>query len=342
MSAAAPIETRDLLMRFPQQQGWKSILKREPGKVALADISLTVESGEIFGLLGPNGAGKTTLVKILSTLTIPSAGQAFVAGLDVVRDSLAVRRRLGVVYGDERSFYWRLSALDNLLFYASLYGIPSREARSRSMELLEMVGLSHAAHLRMHHYSSGMKQRASIARGLLNDPDILIMDEPTRTLDPMAAGELRRLMKERVVRAGRTVLLATNIMAEAEALCDRIAFINSGRIEMIGEIDAIRSVLQADEVHHLVVSGLPHGFIDRLRTLPGIDSLTATAVGGGQQRLELSTGRDGAIIPDIVRRVVEAGGDVWSCSREKLTLDEMFRIIVEKSRKAEERERVAV
>ncbi|MBI5285482.1 MAG: ABC transporter ATP-binding protein, partial [Chloroflexi bacterium] len=208
---ARVIETHDLVMQFPRQQGWKSFFKREPGKLALSGVTLSIPKGEIFGLLGPNGAGKTTLVKILSTLTIPTGGKAYVNGLDVVKDSLGVRGRIGVVYGDERTFYWRLSALDNLLFYAALYGIPPTRARERAWELLELVGLKHAAHTRMHHYSSGMKQRASIARGLINDPDILIMDEPTRTLDPMAALEVRRLVKDRVVNESRTVLIATNI-----------------------------------------------------------------------------------------------------------------------------------
>ncbi|HEY5625004.1 MAG TPA: ATP-binding cassette domain-containing protein, partial [Dehalococcoidia bacterium] len=132
------IKTENLVMQFPQQQGWKALFNHKPGKLALNQISLTIKRGEIFGLLGPNGAGKTTLVKILSTLTIPTAGTATVAGLDVVTDSIKVRQRLGVVYGDERTFFWRLSGLDNLIFYASLFGLTSKEARLRSLELLEL------------------------------------------------------------------------------------------------------------------------------------------------------------------------------------------------------------
>jgi len=334
------IETHNLVMQFPTQQGWKSFFKREPGKVALSDVTVTIPKGEIFGLLGPNGAGKTTLVKILSTLTIPTGGSALVDGFDVVSDSIAVRRRLGVVYGDERTFYWRLSALENLLFYAALYEIPAKDARRRAEELLELVGLSQAAHVRMHHYSSGMKQRASIARGLLNDPDILIMDEPTRTLDPMAALELRRLVKERVVNESRTVLIATNIMAEAESLCDRIAFINAGRVEMIGEIDEIRSTLQANELHQIVVGGLTYAAIEGLRMVSGVDSLKAIPLDGDRYRLELATERDAPAVPTIVRKIVESGGDVWSCGKRELTLEEMFTTIVEKSLATVKREPV--
>jgi ABC-2 type transport system ATP-binding protein len=334
------IETREVTMRFPRQQGWKSLFRSEPGKVALDRVSVDVARGEIFGLLGPNGAGKTTLVKVLSTLTIPTSGQATVAGLDVVRDSIGVRRRLGVVYGDERTFYWRISALENLLFYAALYGVPRAEARQRSLDVLDLVGLGHAAHMRMHHYSSGMKQRASIARGLLNDPEILIMDEPTRALDPMAALELRRLVRERVVSERRTVLIATNIMAEAEALCDRVAFINGGQVQMTGEIGELRAVLQADEVHHVVAGGMTYVSIEALRALPGIESLKAVPLANDQYRLEVTTKREAAAVPALVRRIVEGGGDVWSCGKRELTLEEMFTTLVERGHREGTRERV--
>jgi ABC-2 type transport system ATP-binding protein len=328
-------------MQFPQQQGWKALFKREPGKIALRGVNVQVHEGEIFGLLGPNGAGKTTLIKILTTLTIPSDGQAFVSGLDVVKNSLQVRKRVGVVYGDERAFFWRLSGLDNLLFYAALYHIPADEARRRATELLQMVGLGEAMNLRMHHYSSGMKQRTSIARGLLNDPDILIMDEPTRSLDPIAAQELRKLVKERIAKEGRTVLVATNIMAEAEYLCDRIAFISAGQIQLVGEIDDLRTVLQSEEKHRLVVGKITAAAIETLRAQPGVDAMNVQPMDGGRFRLDLTVQRDLPVIPAIVRRVVEAGGDVWLAEPQELTLDEMFGIVVEKSRAAApEREKV--
>ena len=331
LASVPAIETRDLVMQFPQQQGWKALFNREPGKVALKGISLKIPRGEIFGLLGPNGAGKTTLIKILTTLTIPSAGEARVMGLDVVKDSIEIRHRVGVVYGDERTFFWRLSAFDNLLFYAALYKIPAKKARRRAGELLELVGLEEAMNLRMHHYSSGMKQRASIARGLLNDPDILIMDEPTRNLDPIVSHELRTLVKERVADERRTVLVATNIMAEAEFLCHRIAFISSGEIQLIGEIDYLRGILQSEQKHQMVVSGLGIAALETLRNVPGVDALNLVQ-NSSHVRLDLTVNREAPVIPTVVRRVVEMGGDVWSSSPEELTLDEMFSIVVEKSR----------
>jgi ABC-2 type transport system ATP-binding protein len=334
------ISATDLVMQFPQQQGWRALFKKDPGKVALDHVTLEVEPGELFGLLGPNGAGKTTLVKILSTLSIPSGGRASVGGLDVVRHSVEVRKRLGVVYGDERTFFWRLSVLDNLLYYASLYRIPGDRARERAWELLDLVGLSASAQLRMHHFSSGMKQRASIARGLLNDPDILIMDEPTRSLDPVAALDLRTLVKERVLNERRTVLLATNIMSEAEHLCDRMAFINRGRIELSGQIEQLRDRLQADEVHEMVVSGLAHARIESLIELPGVDAFELTPLADERTLIAVSVRRGLPIVPEILRCIIENGGDVWSCSERELSLEEMFTLVVKEDRAEAEREKV--
>lgn len=318
------------------------MFRREPGKYALKEIDLTVRRGEIFGLLGPNGAGKTTLVKILSTLTIPTSGRVRVAGLDVVRNSLDVRSRVGVVYGDERTLYWRLSGLDNLMFYAALYHIPRKQARERAMELLNMVGLSHAAHVRVHHYSSGMKQRASIARGLLNDPEILIMDEPTRSLDPIAALELRQLVKDRVVNSQRTVLIATNIMAEAEFLCDRIAFINQGQIQMTGEIEYLRRILESEELYELTVGNYSEDLLDIIGRIPGVHAVSAGHLHDDLFRLELSVDSEGVAVPEIIRAIVADGRDVWSCGRRSLTLEEMFRLVMARSQRVETPERVTV
>ncbi|MFQ5473144.1 MAG: ABC transporter ATP-binding protein, partial [Dehalococcoidia bacterium] len=334
------IETHDLVMRFPAQQGWQSLFKREPGKTALRGINLTIPNGEISGLLGPNGAGKTTLVKIISTLTIPSEGTARVTGLDVVKNSIDVRRKVGVVYGDERTLYWRLSGLDNLLFYAALYGIPPKQARKRALELLELVGLSEAADVRVHHYSSGMKQRASIARGLLNDPEILVMDEPTRSLDPMAARELRTLVKDRVVNDQRTVLVATNIMAEAEYLCDRIAFINHGEIQMTGEIDYLRDLLESEEQYQVVVSGFSFQLVELLRQIDGVHSVKAASVRDDLYRLDVVVDGESTAIPNLIRRIVAEDASVWSCGRRQLTLEEMFALVMAKSRHPEDKEMV--
>ncbi len=323
----AAIAVTDLVVQYPRQRGWRALFGRDLGKRVLDHLTLTVDRGEIFGLLGPNGAGKTTLIKVLATLTTPISGRAEVAGLDVGTHSREVRRRLGVVYGDERAFYWRLSALENLIFYASLYGMSPRDGRKRAMALLELVGLAHASEARMQHFSSGMRQRVSIARGLLHDPDILIMDEPTRTLDPVGSDELRRLIKERVAGNDRCVLIATNIMAEAEYLCDRLAFIKDGRLQQTGSVDQLRALLESEEVHELTVSGLsPHALAGLGRTC-GVRSIEVAPGPEGRYMARLSVEHGSEAVPLMVRRVVECGGNVWSCTRRELSLDEMFTLM---------------
>lgn len=200
---------------------------------ALKGISLNVAPGEVFGLLGPNGAGKTTLVKILATILLPTSGNASVLGFDVAQQTTQVRQRIGIVFGGERGLYLRLSGRDNLLFWSYMYHLPTTKARQRATDLLELVGLKKWADERVEVYSRGMKQRLHLARGLISSPEVLLLDEPTIGLDPVAAHEIRKVVGELGAR-GTTVFLTTHYMAEAEALCDRVAFINEGQILLIG------------------------------------------------------------------------------------------------------------
>lgn len=336
MTGAAAVETIGLVKRFPRHPGWRSLFRPDEGeKVALAGIDLAIAPGEIFGLLGPNGAGKTTLIKILSTLVLPTAGTVRVAGLDVVAHSLAVRRRIGVIYGDERTFFWRLSATENLRFYATLSGVPGRQIEQRITDLLGLVGLAAAADMRMHHFSSGMKQRLSIARGLLNDPDILFMDEPTHNLDPVAAQELRALVRERVADGRRTVLLTTNIMAEAEELCHRVAFLNHGCVQLTGSIDELRQLLQAEECHLLIVSQVPPLALELLWQISDLHSVETTPTEDGRLQLAVRVRRGSDAIPLVIRRLAEAGGYIWSSNQQELSLEQMFTIAMSGSQRPE-------
>jgi ABC-2 type transport system ATP-binding protein len=198
--------------------------------VALDGLDLDVEQGEIVSLLGPNGAGKSTLLRILGTVVLPDRGTASVCGVDVVSDPGAARRQVGVMIGDEHSLYWRLSGKENLAFFAALHGLRRSEALRESAKLLELVGLSEAGERAVRGYSSGMRARLSLARALLASPPLLLLDEPTRSLDPLAALEFRnmavRLTRER--RAG--ILLATHDLHEAAAVSDRIVVLAAGRV----------------------------------------------------------------------------------------------------------------
>lgn len=207
--------------------------------VALDGISFSVKEGELFGILGPNGAGKTTLVRILSTLLTPTAGKVTIDGVDVALAPKVIRKRIGVVFGGERGLYDRLSARDNMRFSAELYGLPARDALKKIVTLLERVGLESKIDVRVETFSRGMKQRLHIARALLHDPDIIFLDEPSSGLDPVAARELRNLIRELKV-LGKTIILTTHYMFEADELCDRVAVISNGRILTIGTPESIK------------------------------------------------------------------------------------------------------
>ncbi len=205
-------------------------LRRQPPVAALQDVTLTVRRGEVLGLLGTNGAGKTTLLKILATLVLPNAGQVAVHGWDVVQDADQVRRIVGLVTGEERSFYWRLTGRANLEFFAAFQGLTAQATAARIEELRRTLGLE-ALDRRFGLYSTGMRHRLAIARALLPQPAVLLLDEPTRSIDPLATAALHRLIRATlVVELGCTIVLATHSLPEAEALCDRLAILHQGRL----------------------------------------------------------------------------------------------------------------
>ncbi|WP_405109635.1 ABC transporter ATP-binding protein [Micromonospora sp. NBC_01405] len=218
----AVVEIRELVRTYRTR-------RKAEETVALGGVTLTVDDSEVLGLLGPNGAGKTTLVKILSTVLLPTSGTARVLGKDLVTDPQTVRENVGVVFGGERGLYPRISARQNLAFWAALYRLDRRTARTRCSELLERMGLADRADEPVETFSRGMKQRLHLARGLIHGPRILFLDEPTIGMDPVAARDFRALVRE-LRQEGRTVFLTTHDMAEAEALCDRVTLIDRGRL----------------------------------------------------------------------------------------------------------------
>ena len=291
---------------------------------AVRGISFAVGEGELFGLLGPNGAGKTTTIKMLITLLIPTAGTARVLGLDVVKDAKEVRKRIGYVFGGERGVYERLSGYDNLRYFAELYGVPPREQKARIEGLLELVGLTGREHERAEGYSRGMKQRLHVARGLLHDPEVVFLDEPTIGLDPVGAREVRATIAS-LTEAGKTVLLTTHYMFEADALCDRIAVISQGEIVAQGTPSDLKRGVGEGTVVEVEVFGAADEAVERIRGLIGV---AAVAIEEREQAqvLVVQTG-PGVELTHAILGCLD-GADIGRISQREPTLEDAYVALV--------------
>lgn len=220
----------------------------KPPVEALRDVTFDIRAGEIFGLIGRNGAGKTTLTKIIATLVQPTEGTVTVKDYDSVRDEEAVRRNIGLATAEERSFYWRLTAEQNLLFFARLYGLSDRAARARIAELFDIFQLQELARRRFGELSTGNKQRLAVARAMLAEPPVLLLDEPTRSLDPLSAANLRNVISALAQQNPPvSILLTSHNLHEVEELCSRVAVISRGRIRAIDSPQNLRTLNQSRE-----------------------------------------------------------------------------------------------
>jgi len=301
------VRTWELRRTFTPRRG-------EP-REALKGLDLTIGAGEIHGLLGPNGAGKTTLVRILSTVLLPTAGRAEVLGLDVVGDRDQVRTRIGTVFGGERGLYSRVSVRRNMLFWASLYGLDRRAARTRSDALLERMGLTGRADTPVEELSRGMVQRVHLARGLIGDPRVLFLDEPTTGLDPGAALEFRSFVTE-LAGEGRTILLTTHDLAEAEAICARVSLIDQGSLIMSSDVrDVGRRLASADRVDF--GTAVPE-IAEKLGELPSVTSVTGLDA-PDRYRAHPRSAED---VGEVIRFLVDHG--VHAISTSPPTLEEVY------------------
>jgi ABC-2 type transport system ATP-binding protein len=264
---------------FPAVHGPGAMLRslagqRIPRRQVLFDVNLSVRRGELFGLLGPNGAGKSTLLKLLATLTVPDRGRMTIDGIDVQREPLRAKQRIGLCTSDERSFYFRLTARQNMEFFGALMGLSGKFLRRRIDECVELVDMKPHLDSRFGGYSSGMRVRLTMARALLADPGILFLDEPTRAVDPVHAEELRALVRRNLVEAaGKTVILATNLLDEAWALCDRVAVVNHGRIVALGPPRELDVDLGAVARYRVTLDEVDEDLLSRTRTVPGLRDL---------------------------------------------------------------------
>jgi ABC-2 type transport system ATP-binding protein len=305
-----------------------TIRRRTKEVVAVEDISFNVQAGELFGLLGPNGAGKTTTVKVLTTLLVPTSGQVRVLGRGVVDEADTIRPRIGFIFGGERGLYTRLSAVDNLRYFASLYHLEPAQTKRRIPELLELVGLDGRGQEKVEGYSRGMNQRVHLARMLLHEPDILFLDEPTMGLDPVGAREIRQVVRDlQLVR--KTILLTTHTMFEADELCKRIAVINHGRIVALDTPAGLKRFVQDLAVIEVEVFGLSPERLDHLRAQPFVDTL-AVQERDERQVLQIHSRRAAERVSDVLGCL--NGVPVGRVSVREPTLEDAYVRLVEGQR----------
>jgi ABC-2 type transport system ATP-binding protein len=313
------IEVRDLVRTY-RVKGTAQNRHPEP-VVALDGVSLVVPPGEFFGLLGPNGAGKTTLIKVLVTLLLPTSGTATVVGLDVITQAQLVRERISMVSGGESSGYGLLTVREQLWMFSQFYGLPTRPALARIDELLQVVGLYDERNRRVSSLSTGMRQKMNLVRGLLPDPDVLFLDEPTVGLDVAAARDIRAYIRDWIgARPDRTVLLTTHYMHEAEELCDRVAIIHQGRI-IASEAPAELKRRAAGGSYFVLRTEAMNGAA-WLGEVPGVLRVDAAAREAGTE-LRLQLADDGAIA-GVVRALADRSRRILSMQKLEPSLEDVF------------------
>jgi ABC-2 type transport system ATP-binding protein len=320
------VETKDL-GRVYKIRGNKKEQQERKELVALEDVNLTVERGELFGLLGPNGAGKTTLIKILTTLLAPTSGWARVATHDVNLTPHLVRPRINMVSGGESSGYGLLTVRENLWMFSQFYGMSSKEANDRIVALLTTVGLQDRLHTKSSDLSTGLRQKMNIVRGFLTDPEVLFLDEPTLGLDVGASRDVRKLIREWMdADKNRAILLTTHYMVEAEELCDRVAIINKGRVLACDTPANLKRNLQRDAIFEIETSPL-NGLSDKiLEQQPEVRKAALTQTESGT-KLELILVEESALA-SVINILSQKHVKVLRLTKREPTLEDVFMNLV--------------
>lgn len=287
---------------------------------ALNGIAFEVKKGEVFGLLGPNGAGKTTTIKILTTLLAPTSGESKVLSYDTFGEEKKIRPHINFVFGGELGVYRRLTGRENLTYFANLYKLDKQTRLERIDEFLELVGLSSHSEQKVDTYSKGMVQRLQIARGLINNPDILFLDEPTIGLDPIGARELREIVKT-LAAQGKTVMLTTHYMYEADELCDRIAIINHGKIITLDTPENLKAQSGLCKVIEVVVKEFDETKADSLRAVKGVEAVTVKA-DDGKQLIQIHCERQWNMIPQLLELLDYE--NILAFSERDTTLEDVY------------------
>ncbi|WP_461865636.1 ABC transporter ATP-binding protein [Thermococcus sp.] len=311
------IEVRELKKSYPRKIPLP--FRKVQWVEAVKGISFEVKEGELFGLLGPNGAGKTTTIKMLTTLLEPSGGTATILGHDIRRDAREIRKRINLVAEGERTLYWRLSAYENLKYFARIYYVPKSEEKGRIEELLKLVGLWERKDDLIMNYSRGMKQRLAIAKALINDPEVLFLDEPTLGLDVQSALFVREFIKKLVDEQKKTVLLTTHYMSEAEELCNRIAIIDHGEIIALDTPKGLKRLVKGEDAVEIKVRDFP---AVKLENFPW--KLAVVREDTARGIITLRGQIDEEELPKVVELLVKSGARILSVEQKEPTLEDVF------------------
>jgi len=312
MTQPAIITCDRVTKSFPSEYGFVKWLRhrgRLPRRVALEDVSLQIRARSLFGLLGPNGAGKTTMLKLLATLSLPDRGGIVVDGVDASGSPDAVKARIGLCTSEERSFYYRLTGRENLEFFGALAGLRGTQRAARIAHVAELVDLTGSLDRRFAGYSSGMRVRLALARALLADPDILLLDEPTRGVDPIHADAVRRLMREELVqRRGKTVVLTTNLLEEAWAVCDEVAILSEGRLVAQGSPPDLNRRIGGRVRYAITFDRPSEQLVQQVRRLEGV--LQAHALGPSAETMTVELMAGGRTLTHVLAMVTQNGTTV--------------------------------
>ena len=289
---------------------------------ALQAISFEALPGQVYGLLGPNGAGKTTLIKCLTTLLLPTSGTAFVNGFEIGKQEDEVRASIGCMLMGERGLYWKLTARENLNFFGALYHLSPAGRRRRTEAVIERLNLGEIADRAVETYSSGQRMKLAFAKALINDAPLLILDEPTTTLDVPSARELRAVVRELNEKEGKTVIYTTHIMSEAETLCQRVAIVDQGRVLALGTVPELKAALKRDAVIRIegVISARASRAVEQL---PGITRVAAAAVDGRTQ-LTVVVQNPASALPRLIETLSAHGAVMQKIAPEEVTLEDVF------------------
>ncbi len=292
-------------------------------RLALENINLEINQGELFGLLGPNGAGKTTLIKILTTLLSPSNGSAEVAGFDVEKQPDKIRQVINMVSGGEASGYGLLTVRENLWMFSQFYGIESKEANQRIKKLLEIVGMADRMNTRSSDLSTGLRQKMNIVRGFMTDPRVLFLDEPTLGLDVGASRDVRKFVRQWVDEdRTRTLLLTTHYMVEADEMCDRVAIINKGQVLACDTPTALKQQLQREALFQIAVDAPTPLNKDELSKVPGVSSCTLSE-SGNETMVELIL-KEEAALAGVIASLTHQQARIVSLQKRQPTLEDVF------------------